>query len=100
MLILANKLPTWRGLAITQLQSVEYGGCNESNLIIDSHTVQYVFTCLLLHGFNQLETLVISDHVLFLYLALPFSLGSMAVTGGLIYNGKALTSIIQYHSYM
>ncbi len=47
--------------------------------------------CLLLYDFDQLQIIFLFDFVLFLYLALPLSLGSMAVTGGLIYNGKALT---------
>lgn len=42
--------------------------------------------------FHQLQT----NFVLLLYVALPFSLGSMTVTGGLIYSGKERTL---KHSY-
>ena len=58
-----------------------YGYCNNLNLIL----------ILLQYRFDQPQAIDLFDFVLFLYLALPLSLGSMAVTGGLIYNGKALT---------
>lgn len=37
------------------------------------------------------DCIVLFDFLLCLYLALPFSVGSMAVTGGLIYNGNVFT---------